>query len=144
MTQYPPGTKKAHDAFCRNDEWQLVRDAKGGAVGHHITWELPLPDGRVLRTRVSRPADNTDYGAKMWCQILKEQLEVNEEQFWACVNHGKRPTRISVTVTIPDKEPIPLGVVEKLIRLVGLTPEEIENMTKAEAVDRLNRFWAEH
>lgn len=143
MTQHPPGSKKTHDLFCCNDEWTLVRDATGGVVGHHRTWKLPLPDGRVLRTRISRPVDNTDYGPKMWGQILKEQLEVNEEQFWACVNDRKRPARTAGAVTIPDKEPIPLGVVEKLMRLVRLTPEEIENMTKAQAVDRLDKFWAE-
>lgn len=79
----------------------------------------------------------------MWCQILKEQLEVTEAQFWACVNDRIRPARMSGAVAIPAKEPIPLGVVEKLMRLMHLTPEEIEAMTKDDAVARLNRFWAE-
>ncbi|MFF0488077.1 cytotoxic translational repressor of toxin-antitoxin stability system [Nocardia sp. NPDC004068] len=143
MIRYPPGNKKAHEAFCQNDKWTLVRNATGGVVGHHRTWELHLADGRILRTRISRPVDNADYGARMWCQILKEQLEVTAEQFWACVNDRTRPARVSGNVTIPDKEPIPLGVVEKLIRLVGLTPDEIERMTKAQAVARLDEFWAE-
>ncbi len=143
MTQHPPGNKKAHEAFCRNDEWQLVRNATGGVVGHHQTWELPLSDGRILRTRISRPVDNTDYGAKMWCEILRGQLEVDEARFWACVNDRMRPVRIAETVAVPDKEPIPLGVVEKLMRLAHLTPQEVESMTKAQAVARLNQFWAE-
>ncbi|NNH69986.1 cytotoxic translational repressor of toxin-antitoxin stability system [Nocardia uniformis] len=143
MTQFPPGNKKAHETFCHNDEWIRVRNATGGMVRHHSTWELPLPDGRVLRTRISRPVDNTDYGPKMWCQILKDQLEVSEAQFWRCVNDRVRPARTPGTVTIPDKEPIPLGVVEKLIRLVHLTPEEIETMTKDQAAARLNQFRAE-
>ncbi|MQY20581.1 cytotoxic translational repressor of toxin-antitoxin stability system [Nocardia macrotermitis] len=143
VTQYPPGNKKAHETFCRNDEWRLVRNAKGGAVGHHSTWELALSDGRILRTRISRPVDNTDYGPKMWSQILKDQLKVTEAQFWACADDRTRPTRVREQVTIPNKEPIPLGVVEKLIRLAGLTPQEIESMTKTQGVERLNQFWAE-
>lgn len=143
MTQYPPGNKKGHEAFCHHDEWVRVRNATGGVVKHHSTWELPLPDGRILRTRISRPMDNTDYGSKLWCQILKDQLEVTETQFWACVNDRVRPARTSGAVTIPDKEPIPLGIVEKLIRLVRLSPEEIEQMTKEQAVNRLNQFWSE-
>ncbi|WP_282779035.1 MULTISPECIES: cytotoxic translational repressor of toxin-antitoxin stability system [unclassified Nocardia] len=143
MTQYPPGNKKAHETFCRNDKWERVRNARGGVVGHHSTWELLLPDGRVLRTRISRPMDNTDYGPKLWCQILKEQLQVTEAEFWACVNDQTRPMRMREAVAIPDREPIPLGVVEKLIRLVHLSPEEIETMTKDQAVSRLNQFWAE-
>lgn len=110
---------------------------------HHSTWELPLPDGRVLRTRISRPVDNTDYGPRLWGQILKDQLEVGEPQFWECVNDRRRPVRVADTVEIPDKEPIPLGVVEKLTRLVGLGPDEIEHMTRDQAVARLNTFWSE-
>lgn len=44
---------------------------------------------------------------------------------------------------IPAEEPIPLGVVEKLVRLVGLTGDEIEHSTNEQAVERLNQFWAE-
>jgi len=143
VTQYPPGNKKSHQVFCRNDEWHLVHNAKGGVVGHHQTWELPLSDGRILRTRISRPVDNTDYGPKMWCEILKNHLEVDEAQFWACVDDRLRPARTAETVPIPNKEPIPLGVAEKLIRLLHLTPQEIESMTKAQAIALLNQFWAE-
>ncbi|MFE6864114.1 cytotoxic translational repressor of toxin-antitoxin stability system [Nocardia sp. NPDC057668] len=142
MTAHRPGTKKAHETFCRNDEWAQVRNAKGGTVAHHSTWELELTDGRILRTRISRPADSTDHGPKMWCQILKEQLEVSSAEFWACVDDRVRPVRVSV-VAIPAKEPIPLGVVEKLLRLVGLTEDEVEHLTKEQAVERLNQFWAE-
>ncbi|MBF6357929.1 hypothetical protein IU449_25870 [Nocardia higoensis] len=59
------------------------------------------------------------------------------------MNDRVRPERSSAAVTIPDKEPIPLGVIEKLIRLVHLTPEEIETMTREQAVERLHRYWAE-
>lgn len=144
MTRYPPGTRKAHQTFCENDKWTLVRDATGGVVGHHITMELHLPDGRVMRTRISRPADNTDYGPKLWCQILKEQLHVTEAEFWDCAKNGVRPERTAGTVAIPAKEPIPLGVVEKLLRLVHLTPDEIEAMTPEQAIARLNQFWSEN
>lgn len=87
--------------------------------------------------------DNTDYGPKLWAQILKDQLEVSEAQFWECVNDGTRPARLPATVEIPDKEPIPLGVAEKLVRLVGLDPVDIENLTRDQAVARLNQFWSE-
>ncbi|WP_157121352.1 hypothetical protein [Nocardia miyunensis] len=48
--------------------------------------------------------------------------------------------RYSRTAT---RVPATLGVAEKLMRLVNLTPEEIENMTEAQAVDRLNQFCTE-
>jgi len=143
VTKHPPGNRKAHDTFCCHDMWTLVRDAKGGAVQHHRTYEFPLPDGRTLRTRISRPVDTTDYGPTMWSQILREQLEVSARQFWDCVHDKTRPGRSSESVVVPDKEPIPFGVAEKLMRLVGLSPEQIGGMSRAEAVARLNQYWSD-
>ncbi|WP_254189901.1 cytotoxic translational repressor of toxin-antitoxin stability system [Nocardia noduli] len=143
MSTFPPGNRKAHDTFCRNDNWVLVRDAKGGTVQHRRTYGLSLSDGRTLRTRISRPVDATDHGPTMWSQILREQLIVSQEQFWNCVTFGKRPDRESRAVAIPNKQSIPAGVVEKLIRLVGLSEEEVGAMTRDEAIGRLDQYWTD-
>lgn len=71
----------------------MVRDARGRPTQHHVTYTLPLWDGRVLRTRISRPADGTTYGASLWKHILADQLEVSEQGFWACVTDGIPPDR---------------------------------------------------
>ena len=55
--------------------------------------ELELPDGHVLRTRISRPANRESYGPALWKVILTEQLSVIEEQFWACVMDRELPDR---------------------------------------------------
>lgn len=81
---WPQPSRKDHDAFCRHEEWERVRDAVGRKGTHHVTYELNLPDGRVLRTRVSRPVDRSDYGPNLWGHILRDQLEVDEATFWAC------------------------------------------------------------
>ncbi len=91
--KHPPATREAHDQFCENEKWTLVRGATGRPVTHHRTYELDLWDGRILRTRISRPIDKTDYAASMWSHILKNQLEVTAEAFWACVNRGVVPDR---------------------------------------------------
>jgi hypothetical protein len=33
---------------------------------HHVTYELDLIDGGVLRTRISHPVDRSSYGRSMW------------------------------------------------------------------------------
>lgn len=58
-----------------------------------MTYELTLHDGRVLRTRISHPVDRTVYGAAMWAHILRDQLDVEEAEFWACVLDGTLPDR---------------------------------------------------
>ncbi|MFI2560905.1 hypothetical protein [Nocardia farcinica] len=67
------------------------RKSCGKVVGHHRTPELPLPDGRVLRTRTT-------------------------------ASGLYRPTDPDMVAILKGKQPIPLGVVEKSIRLVGMTP----------------------
>ena len=88
------GTRVGHNTFCVNEEWALVRDARGRDVMHHITYELNLPDGRILRTRISQPLKKENYGADLWRAILREQLCVAEDESWACVSNKTKPDRV--------------------------------------------------
>jgi hypothetical protein len=107
---------------------------------HHVTYELHLPDGRVLRTRISHPPDRTTYGSGLWSHILRDQLGISEGEFWACVRDGIKPDR-GVPETPP--EALPADLVHLLIMRVGLAEREVAAMTKAEAVERLDRYWAD-
>jgi len=82
-----------HDAFCKIEGWEQVRDAQGRTGTHHVIYELQLHDGRILRTRVSHPVNRDTYGASLWSHILPDQLEVDQATFWACVQEGKKPDR---------------------------------------------------
>lgn len=86
------GNRTDHNQFCVNDQWEKARDARGREVGHHVTCELALPDGRILRTRISRPLKKETYGPTLWKTILRDQLEVTEDDFWACVKDEFAPT----------------------------------------------------
>jgi hypothetical protein len=118
--------------------WDRVRDAKGRAGTHHVTYELALPDGWVLRTRISHPPDRTGYGPSLWAHILRDQVDVTEEAFWACVRDGGRPDR--GVPAVPDNA-LPADVVHLLLTRVGLREGEVRRLSKAEAVARLQRYW---
>jgi hypothetical protein len=46
---------------------------------HHVTYELDLPDGRILRTRISHPPGRTTYGpSSLWAHVPRDQLQVSE------------------------------------------------------------------
>lgn len=138
--KWPPPTRKDHEKFCRVEGWKQVRDARGRTGTHHVTFELPLPDGRVLRTRISHPPDRTTYGTSLWSHILGDQLCVSEDEFWACVREDSRPDR---GLPEPPREALPAELIHLLLTRVGLTEPEVAAMTRVEAVERLNRFWAE-
>lgn len=140
VSRWPNPTRADHDRFCQIEAWRQVRDARGRTGIHPVTYELDLPDGRILRTRVSHPPDRTDYGPSLWLHILRDQLEVTEEHFWACVRSSVVPDRGGRAVPV---ESLPADLVHLLIHRVGLAESEVAGMTKAEAVQRVNSYWAE-
>lgn len=134
----PAPTRADHERFCLVEGWIRVRDAKSRTGTHHVTYELTLPDGRVLRTRISRPPDRTGYGPSLWAHILRDQLQVDEEIFWACVRDERRPDR---GVPVISENALPADLVHLLLTRVGLREGEVRSLTKAEAIARLERYW---
>lgn len=134
------GSRRDHNQFCVTEQWTLVRNARGGKVRHHLTYELDLPDGRILRTRISRPVNGNTYGADLWKRILREQLEVTEQKFWDCVTNGVRPGR-GATPTAPSAA-LPAQLVYQLIHMAGAPESDVAAMTLDEAVARMHEHWA--
>lgn len=140
MSKYPPATREDHDDFCTTEKWHLAPGATGKPVQHHRTYELSLADGRILRTRISRPVDRTQYRNAMWSHILGTQLEVTAQEFWACVTDEVIPRRSRPIA--PQRASLPLYLVEGLLRH-GLTVQEIGAMTEDEATERLHQLGSE-
>lgn len=136
---WPTPTRKDHLRFCEIEGWSQVRASKGKTGTHHDTYEFTLESGDVLRTRISRPPDRTDYGQSLWKHILREQLRVSEAEFWECLESGNLPKRGANEE--PEKEPIPTGVLWNLINRVGLSEDDVAGMKREEAIERLNQFW---
>ncbi|MGC0344409.1 cytotoxic translational repressor of toxin-antitoxin stability system [Streptomyces sp. SLBN-8D4] len=130
--EWPAPDRNSHQKFCEIDQWRV----RGG---DHVRYELPLFDGRVLYTRISRPVDRSTYGQDMWHHILRVQLEVTEAEFWACVKDGVRPDRGAPE---QPRESIPVGIAFKLIHEVGLSEESVAAMTREEALARIQEYWS--
>ena len=132
----PVPTRADHQQFVVNEGWQQVPST------HHETYELGLADGRVLRTRISRPPNKTTYGARMWAHILRDQLDVTADEFWACVRDGVAPDRTPDDVVEEVDHAIPVDVVNLLVSRVGLTRQDLIGMSRQEAIGRLNEYWS--
>ncbi|RSM75998.1 cytotoxic translational repressor of toxin-antitoxin stability system [Kibdelosporangium aridum] len=128
MSEQSP-TPDDHDRFCQIEGWIGVRS------GTHITYELGLPDGRVLRTRLS---DRQTYGPDLWQHILRDQLEVDEPAFWACVNDDEKPDR---GIAKPRPDALPVDLVHLLITRLGLPERTVATMTRKEAIARIDAYW---
>ncbi|GAA3585402.1 hypothetical protein GCM10022222_82460 [Amycolatopsis ultiminotia] len=135
--RFPEPTRKDHQAFCRTEEWVEVRNARG-KTGHHATYELTLPDGWILRTRISHPPNRQVYGKNLWAHVLRDQLDVTEDEFWACVRDRTRPAR---GVTVENEDAIPVAIVSQLLAN-GVDEAEIRGMSKAAAIERMTRIWS--
>ena len=136
---FPTPTRKDHLRFCEVEGWAPVMSSRGKTGTHHDTFELALPNGDVLRTRISRPPDRSEYGSSLWNHILKDQLMVTETEFWDCVTTKQIPDR-GMTAG-PDVDPIPTDVIWALLHRVGMSESDIQAMTKEEAISRLTLFW---
>lgn len=137
---WPQATREDHEKFCQAEGWQRVRDAKGRTGTHHVTYELVLWDGQVLRTRISHPPDRTAYGPAIWSHILRDQLKVGQEAFWACVRDEDLPDRGAPR---PPPEALPADLVHLLLTRVGLAEDEVRRLSKPEAIARLQQYWTE-
>lgn len=107
---------------------------------HHLTYSLDLADGRVLRIRVSRPADTTTYGPSLWGHILNVQIEVTEDAFWDCVNHGRLPQRSPATPDVPAGA-LPASRVHQLIE-AGMSENDVARMTLPQAIETMTTIWS--
>jgi hypothetical protein len=136
---WPAPTRACHDQFCKNEGWRRVRDSRGRTGTHHVTYELDLPDGRILRTRVSHPPDRTTYGPSLWAHILGDQLEASEDEFWTCVQDGVRPSRGAPT---PTRTALPAELAYLLVHRVGLSEAAVAAMDRESAIEQLRRYWS--
>jgi hypothetical protein len=136
---WPAPTREAHDSFCRIEGWQPVRNARSQTGTHHVTYELQLHDGRILRTRISHPVNRDTYGESLWGHILRDQLDVDQATFWACVHDGEKPDRGTPE---PSPAALPADLVHMLITRVHLSEAEVAAMSREEAIASMQRYWA--
>jgi len=136
---FPTPTRKDHQRFCEIESWTEVGSATGRKGRHHITYELAIGDGRVLRTRTSHPPNRSDIGRGLFAHILRDQLAVSEEAFWTCVADGTPPDRGGRPAT--TREPLPAELVHLLTVKARFSDDDVRSMSKAEAIEAAQRYW---
>jgi hypothetical protein len=65
---------------------------------------------------------------------------VDQEAFCACVKEGKQPDR---GAPAPPPDALPADVVHLLLTRVGLTDDEVRQLSRPEAIARLQQYWTD-
>jgi hypothetical protein len=127
-------TRTDHRGFCEHEGWERA-DAD-----HHLTYALRLPGGLILHTRISHPVTKQAYSPRLAAHILRDQLQVSADEFWACAADKVVPARSVVTPTAGPT--LPAGLLMTLKRELALSDAELAVLSKVEAVQMLNAHWA--
>lgn len=116
--------------YVSNDGWTEEPNVARGRsrIGDHRRYFRDLPDGTRLRTKVSHD-ERAEIGPDLFHRILRDQLRVTEDHFWAVVR-GRVLAKAEPTTEVA---PIPGWLVTRLIFTVRLSDEVVARMTLEEA-----------
>lgn len=135
-----PLTHSAHKRFVETEGWERLGTArKRSGTGDHHRYKLPLANGEILYTRVSHGSGQLD-DAQLIARIYRDQLQVTEEQFWACVEHGTLPPRPQPPTPVVSGSVLDGKLVRNLLTKVGIEQSELATMSKEAAVARWNEW----
>ena len=129
------------EAYLDRDGWALEPNLARGRrrTGDHRRYRKDLPDGSILRTKVSHALGN-EIGTDLFKHILRDQLRVDETRFWALVRGQSEP---APNAARPKAETTPAWLVQRLLFTVGLPEAEVRALTADQALARWEAFKAE-
>lgn len=133
-------TYAQHRRFCEGEGWQDKDKAAGRPKGDHHRYVLTLSTGEQLYTRISH-GTGSYHDPALWSYILRDQLRVTPDDFWACVDRGTLPPRPVADRRTPANA-IPGQLAWQLIKKAGVPEAVVRSMTKEQAVEALNHFLA--
>jgi hypothetical protein len=111
------------------EEPNLARSRR--RTGDHRRYSRELPDGTLLRTKVSHD-ESAEIGDDPFHRILRDQLRVTEGRFWEVVRGQATP---ETEMVMPAVEPVPGWLVMRLLFSAGLPEAEVARMSAEEARD---------
>ena len=118
--------------FVDVEGWE-DRDKKvGKKKGNHHRFVFTTPTGERLYTRVSHGKGQIN-NPDLFQHILRDQLGIDETQFWAAVDRGEKPVRPS-HVLVQASGALDAKLVRNLIAKVKVSPGQLVGMSEAEAI----------
>lgn len=119
--------------FVQVEGWEDKDKKTGKKKGDHHRYVFTTPTGERLYTRVSHGKGQI-YNPNLFEHILRDQLGINENQFWTAVDRGVKPVRPSLT-SIQTSGALDAKLVRNLITKVKVSPNQLEGMTEQVAIN---------
>ena len=124
------------EEFCRKDGWEQVRSTD------HTFFHKTLADGTALETHSSFSGQKTMSPGRFQ-SILRNQLRVSQEDFWATLRTGKPAPRPGAPIS-PEPPAHPDWVVRVLQDDLGMPDEAIAHLAPDEARRLVEEYWSHH
>lgn len=124
-------TYKELRRFVEVEGWQDKDEKSHKKKGDHYRYVFTTPTGERLFTFISHGSDQIG-DSDLFRHILRDQLCIDEVQFWNAVDKRIRPTRLSHS---PREQTgaIDSKLARNLIIKVGLKPEQMVGLTQEKA-----------
>jgi hypothetical protein len=126
------------EAFCRIDGWVEV---DLGRSADHRYYRLVLDDGTVLETRVSHSSKKTMSPGR-WKAILRDQLQMSDEDFWSALRTKKPVERPSAPPDESEIEQVPAWAAVVLSSRLKMSSAEIAALGRDRAMQLAHDAWS--
>lgn len=129
------------EKFLAADGWRPISPGeRGGRRQRHLFFEKLLPGGRLLQTHISHDRRKS-IGASRFGAVLRDQLEVSREDFWAAIDAGAPVDR---PATLDEDEVVEheAWVIRVLAGELHMSPDEIAALGEVEAKERVYAHWS--
>lgn len=130
-------TNKELKRFVEVEGWENKDQKAHKKTGDHFRNVFTTPTGERLFTRVSHGSGQIG-NPDLFASILRDQLCIDEKQFWNAVDKGVRPVRPS-HAQVKHEDALDAKLARKLISKVGLKSEELIGMNAHKA----QKIWQE-
>lgn len=125
-------TLKELRRFVEVEGWEDKDARSGKSKGDHHRYVFTTPAGERLYTKISHGKDEIR-SPKLFTIILKDQLCIDEEQFWNAVDNGVKPKR-PMPESIEERAGIDAKLAGNLINKVGMAQKDLVGLSQTEAV----------
>lgn len=126
----PIPDKKDLRRFCELDGWEKTE----ATSPDHDRYRKRLPDGTVLRTKVSRGRGAIVRNPGLWAKVWRHQLHLeSEDQFWKALK-DRMPAQRSATEPEPPEPQMDSWLFEALTMTFGVDENRVRDMEPDEAL----------
>lgn len=126
-------TYKELKRFVEVEGWEDKDEKANKKKGDHHRYIFTTPMGERLFIRISHGRDQIQ-DPDLFAQILRDQLCIDEDQFWKVIDKGIRPTRPSPALSV-RADAIDAKLARNLLDKVGMQPSQLVGISQSKAVE---------